>query len=110
MYAIYNFKKARLLAEVKMVNDASDPTVDETDVLTQRMQKMIKFREKMLTNASVNIKNAQTRYKKDLRARITKSLRHPYILFHFYEMIFTLVFISTYTPFYNTKTISHVQR
>ena len=65
MYAIYIFRKARLLAKVEMVNDASNPTVDETDVLTQRMQKMIKFQEKMLTNASVNIKNAQTRYKKD---------------------------------------------
>lgn len=48
-----------------MVKDARDPTADDTDVLTQRMQKMIKFREKMLTDASVNIKNAQNRYKID---------------------------------------------
>ena len=45
--------------------DDGDPTANDTDQLTERVQKMIEFREKMLTDASVNIDNAQDRYKKD---------------------------------------------
>ena len=62
---MYIFRKARVLAEFEMVRDDSDPTANDTDQLTERMQKMIEFRQKMLADASVNINNAQDRYKKD---------------------------------------------
>ena len=48
-----------------MVHDDTIPTANDSDVLSHRIEKMVQFREKMLTDASVNINNAQARYKKD---------------------------------------------
>ena len=45
-----------------MVHDTI-PTADDGDELSHRMEKMVQLREKMLTDASVNINNAQARYK-----------------------------------------------